>query len=237
MTTLYPYPTLVGKVEVTVRQASIDGVPLQLSLVSKRDRVVALQQVERDDWVEALLALEVSLPNDELADGPWAGVTCVAVLTEGATNTRVVSRLQRHRGEKHWHGEMSIRRSEHAARAFLDVSVVGSYGGIDGRIIGVSDTPWVIDFLARTPTRERVMEIVEEDFRDGPREWLRPFKDAPWFIDTTGDMPTVLLNTSFEGFTGLLKRRPGTVGEGHGRTTGGPRRRRGLGRDVPCRPR
>ncbi|MFE3282199.1 hypothetical protein ACFXJJ_03625 [Streptomyces sp. NPDC059233] len=204
MTTVYPYPTLVGKTDVTVRQASIDGVPLQLSLVSQRERVVAFHQVERDDWVEGVLELEVSVPNDELADGPWAGVTCVAVLTEGATNTRVVSRLRRDRGEKHWHGEVRIRRSEHLARAVLDVRVVGSHGGVDGRIIGACDTPWVIDFLARTTARRRETEIVEEDFRDGPREWLRPFKDAAWFIDTTGDMPTILLNTSFEGFTGLL---------------------------------
>jgi hypothetical protein len=49
MSTVYAYPTLVGKVEVTVRQASIDGKPLQLSLISQRDRVVALHQVERDD--------------------------------------------------------------------------------------------------------------------------------------------------------------------------------------------
>lgn len=204
MTTVYPYPTLVGKIDVTVRQASIDGVPLQLSLVSQRERVVAFHQVERDDWVEGLLKLEVSVPNDELADGPWAGVTCVAVLTEGATNTRVVSRLQRARGEKHWNGEMRIRRSEHAARAVLEVSVVGSYGGVDGRIIGACDMPWVVDFLARRATRQHETEIVEEDFRDGPREWLRPFKDAPWFIDTTGESPTILLNTSFEGFTSLL---------------------------------
>ncbi|MFD0373841.1 hypothetical protein [Streptomyces sp. NPDC127112] len=204
MTTVYPYPTLVGKIDVTVRRAGIDGIPLQLSLVSQRERVVAFHQVERDDWVEGFLELEVSVPNDELADGPWAGVTCVAVLTEGATNTRVVSRLQRDRGERHWRGEVRIRRSEHTSRALLDVSVVGSHGGVDGRIIGTCDTPWVIDFLARTTTRQREMEIVEEDFRDGPQEWLRSFKDAPWFVDTTGEMPTVLLNTSFEGFVDLL---------------------------------
>jgi hypothetical protein len=201
---VYAYPTLVGKIEVTVRGASIDGKPLRLSLISQRDQVVALHQIERDDWTEGLLDLEVSLPMDELADGPWSGVTCVAVLSEGATNTRSVSRLERRRDDTHWRGEVRVRRSTHVARAVLDVSVVGSHGGVDGRVLGTTDTPWIVDLLARTPTRQRDLEILEEDFRDGPQEWLRPFMDAPWIIDTTGDVPTVLLNTSFEGLPELL---------------------------------
>ncbi|MFI9585057.1 hypothetical protein ACIHCQ_25140 [Streptomyces sp. NPDC052236] len=201
---MYAYPTLVGKIEVTVRGASIDGKPLQLSLISQRDQVVALHQIERDDWTEGVLDLEVSLPMDELADGPWSGVTCVAALSEGATNTRRVSRLERRRDDPHWRGEVRVHRSTHVARAVLDVSVVGSHGGVDGRVLGTTDTPWIVDLLARTPTRQRDLEILEEDFRDGPQEWLRPFMDAPWLIDTTGDVPAVLLNTSFEGLPELL---------------------------------
>ncbi|MFJ1543569.1 hypothetical protein [Streptomyces sp. NPDC088246] len=204
MSTVYAYPTLVGKIEVSVRGASIDGKPLQLSLISQRDQVVALHQIERDDWTEGVLDLEVSLPTDELNEGPWSGVSCVAVLTEGATNTRVVSRLERRRGDTHWRGEVRVRRSTHVARALLDVSVVGSHGGVDGRVLGRTDTPWVVDLLARTPTRQRDLEILEKDFRDGPQEWLRQFMDAPWLIDTTGDLPAVLINTSFEGLPELL---------------------------------
>ncbi|WP_406513214.1 hypothetical protein OG851_33915 [Streptomyces sp. NBC_00161] len=204
MSTVYAYPTLVGKIEVTVRAACIDGKPLQLSLISHRDQVVALHQVERDDWTEGVLDLEVSLPMDELADGPWSAVTCVAVLTEGATNTRVVSRLERRRDDRYWRGEVRVRRSTHLARAVLDVSVVGSHGGVDGRVLGTSDSPWIVDLLARTPTRARDLEILEADFRDGPQEWLRPFMEAPWLIDTTGELPTVLLNSSFEGLVELL---------------------------------
>ncbi|WP_033355257.1 hypothetical protein [Kitasatospora aureofaciens] len=204
MSTVYPYPTLVGRIDVDVRRASIDGKAVQFSLISQRERVVALHQVGRDDWEEGTLELEVMLPNDELADGPWAAVTCVAVLTESTTNTRLVSRLERRRDDKHWCGEVRIRRSMHLARPVLHVSVVGTYGGIDGRIIGTSDEPWIIDLLAQTPVRQREIEILEEDFRDGPQEWLRPFKDAPWLVETAGEMPTVLLNKSFEGLSQLL---------------------------------
>ncbi|MEW2433765.1 hypothetical protein AB0952_06215 [Streptomyces caniferus] len=204
MNTVYAYPTLVGKIEVAVREVSMDGKPLPLSLISPRDQVVSLHRVGRDDWSEGVLALEVALPMDELADGPWAGVTCVAVLTEGATHTRVVSRLERRRDDTRWRGEVRVRRSDHVARAVLDVSVVGSHGGVDGRVLGTTDTPWMVDILGRTPTGQHDPEILEEDFRDGPREWLRPFRDVPWLIDTAGDLPAVLLNTSFEGLVELL---------------------------------
>ncbi|MEU0130539.1 hypothetical protein [Streptomyces sp. NPDC006289] len=204
MSTVYAYPTLVGKIEVTVRGASMDGKPLRLSLISQRDQVVALHQVERDDWTEGVLDLEVLLPTDELDEGPWSAVSCVAVLTEGATNTRTVTRLERRRGDTHWRGEVRVRRSSHVARALLEVSVVGSHGGVDGRVLGKADTPWVVDLLARTPTRQRDLDILERDFRDGPQEWLRQFMDAPWLIDTTGDLPSVLINTSFEGLPALL---------------------------------
>ncbi|MFE7596461.1 hypothetical protein [Streptomyces sp. NPDC057494] len=205
MNTVHPYPTLVGKIDVGVTRASIDGKPLQLSLISQRERVIAFHGIERADWVEGVIEISVSAPTEELADGPWAGVSCVAVLTEGATNTRVVSRLHRDRLDGRWHGEVCLRRTEHVARAALEVRFIGSYGGVDGRIIGGCETPWVVDFLTRTTTRQSEMAIVEEDFRDGPQQWLHPFRDTPWLVDTSGDLPTVFLNTSFEGLAELLK--------------------------------
>ncbi|MFD5915308.1 hypothetical protein ACFVYP_16815 [Kitasatospora sp. NPDC058201] len=204
MSTVYPYPTLLGSIDVSVRRASIDGKDLPFSYVSDRERVVALHQVGRADWQEGVLDLEVAAPEDELADGPWAAVTCVAVLTEGATNTRVVTRLARSRSDRRWRGEVVVRRSSHAARATLQVSLVGSYDGVDGRIIGTADEPWFVDLLARTPLRRREIEIRHEDFRDGPHEWLRPYKESPWLIETAGELPVVLLNTAFEGLAELL---------------------------------
>ncbi|RKE21914.1 hypothetical protein [Streptomyces sp. TLI_171] len=204
MSTVYPYPTLVGRIDVDVRQAGIDGKALPFSLISKREQVVALHLAGRDDWAEATLELEVALPDDELADGPWAAVGCVAVLTEGTTNARTVTRLERRRGDTRWRGEVRVRRSMYVARAVLQVSVVGSYDGIDGRVIGTGDLPWVVDLLARAAVRQRDIEIVQEDFRDGPQDWLRPFKDAPWLVETAGELPTVLLNSSFEGLGALL---------------------------------
>ncbi|WP_328953853.1 hypothetical protein [Kitasatospora purpeofusca] len=204
MSTVYPYPTLLGRIDASVRRASIDGRDLPLSYVSEREHVVALHQIDRDDWREGVLELEVTAPGDELADGPWAAVTCVAVLTEGATNARTVTRLERSRTDRKWRGEVVVRRSSHVARATLQVSLVGSYDGVDGRVIGTADEPWFVDLLARTPIRRREIEIRQEDFRDGPHEWLHPFRDSPWLVETTGDLPVVYLNKSFEGLTELL---------------------------------
>ncbi|UQX03991.1 hypothetical protein [Streptomyces sp. RerS4] len=217
MSTVRPYPVLTGTVEATVLRASVDGTPLPVSRISRRDRIVALRPDTRDDWTEAVLELEVELPVDELADGPWSGVTCVAVLTERATHTRVVSRLARRRDERHWRGEIRLVRSSHLARAVLSVNVVAGHGGIDGRVIGASATSWTIDLQARTPTPEITPDIRETDFRDGPLERLRPYRDAPWLVDTTGERPTVWLNTSFEGLSALLG------------DAGGPTARAGVG--------
>ncbi|WP_127360889.1 hypothetical protein [Actinacidiphila soli] len=205
MNTLFPYPTLVGEIEVRVKQVRIDGKPLSLSVVSRPQRAVALHQVERPNWEDGSIDLEVTLPELELADGPWSEVACVAILTEGSTNTRVVRRLQRDRLSSTWSGSVPVLRAMHRDRATLNVSAVATVGGVAGRTIGTADEAWIIDLLARTPVRQREIEIAEADFRDGPQEWLRPFKDAPWLVETAGEMPTILLNSSFEGITQLLK--------------------------------
>ena len=202
MKTVYPYPVLAGRVEAQVRSASIDGVPIPYSYISQQEHVVALHQVERDNWREGMLELEVTGPYDELSDGPWASQTCVAVLAEAATNTRTVTPLRR--DGRQWRGEVRLQRAMHRTRATLDVSFVGTYNGVAGRTIGRNDEPWIIDLTARTPTQQREITIEEVDFRDGPVEWLRPYKDAPWILETSGDMPTVFLNSSFEGLVPLL---------------------------------
>ncbi|WP_405724813.1 hypothetical protein OG607_19750 [Streptomyces sp. NBC_01537] len=205
MSTIYPYPTLIGEIDVDVERVRIDSRALPYSMISRPQRAVALHEAERSNWDEGTLDLRVTLPALELADGPWSEVACIAIVTEGSTNTRIVRRLQQDRRSGTWTGSVPVLRTMHRDRAILNVSAVGTVDGVAGRTIGTADDAWVIDLLARTPVRQREIEIVELDFRDGPQEWLRPFKDAPWLVETTGDMPTILLNSSFEGITHLLK--------------------------------
>jgi hypothetical protein len=203
MKTLMPYPTLAGEVTFKIVCAKLDGRELPLEMISQQDRVVAVYQVERNGWEETRLEIRAQLPEAELANGPWSDVVCVAVLTEGSTNHRVVTRLHRS-PDTGWLGSISLSRSACRNRATLSVSVVATVDGVAGRIIGTADEDWVVDLTARVPVRQRELHIVEVDFRTGPHEWLRPFKDAPWLVETSGDMPTVYLNTGFDGVTDLL---------------------------------
>lgn len=63
-----------------------------------------------------------------------------------------------------------------------------------GRAIAMSEHSWLIDLAASRPVRQREVAVVRIDFRDGPEEWLRPFRDAPWLITAAGELPDVHLN-------------------------------------------
>ncbi|PJE99174.1 hypothetical protein CUT44_06205 [Streptomyces carminius] len=203
MRILVPYSTLVGEVTFKVTAAKLDGRELPLEMISQQERVVAVHQAERRTWDEARLELRAELPDSELASDRWTDVTCVAVLTEGVTNSRTVTRLHRSSAGD-WNGSITLARDSYRNRAELSVNVVATVDGVAGRVIGSSEDDWIVDLVARTPVRQREINFNEVDFRDGEEDWLRPFKDAPWLVETSGDMPTVHLNTGFEGVVELL---------------------------------
>lgn len=203
MKSVIPYATLAGEVTVRVVAAKLDGRDLPLEMISQQDRVVAVHQVERREWEEVRLELQAELPEAELSSGPWHDVVCVAVLAEGRTNSRTVNHLRRS-PDGTWIGTITLTRGAYRNRVDLSVNVVATVGGVAGRMIGGSEENWIVDLAARSPVRQRELNINEIDFRDGGEEWLRPYKDAPWLVETTGDMPTVHLNTGFEGIAELL---------------------------------
>lgn len=213
MITAFPYPTVFGDIDMEISAVVVDGASLPYSRISKTERTVALHQAGKEHWHTATLRLDARLPAEEIADGPWQDVRCMAVLTEKATNSRIVTRLTE--GDAGFYrGSVELARSAHLNRATLGVVVVGTFDGIPGRLIGSADRNWYVDLKSATPARQREIDIVEVDFRDGPESWLRPFRDAPWLVDTSGEIPTVLINTSaIEGFTDILNGTGGTPGE------------------------
>ncbi|MBN9747331.1 hypothetical protein DMP23_40615 [Amycolatopsis sp. A1MSW2902] len=170
------------------------------------EQVAALGMAERDDWQTAKLAVTASVPVREIeAKGSWSDVAVVAVLTEGATNTRTVSRLKPClEGDREWTGEIEIDRDNHADRASLVVHVVATVGGVAGRVIGSTDQEWLIDVTSDVPLRDRQLDVTTVSFARGA-EWLRSFRDAPWAVDTSGRMPAVRMNSDFEGFAALVQ--------------------------------
>ncbi|MDI5979385.1 hypothetical protein [Amycolatopsis magusensis] len=213
MIPVFPYSTIFGDIGFEVTSVSVDGTPLPYSRVSKMEHTVALHQSGREHWDLVTLRLSATLPAQELADGQWQDVHCLAVLTEKSTNVRTTARLQAGAGGT-WHGSIELARTNHSTRATLSLMVVGTVDGVPGRLIGRPARDWYVDLKSSTPVRQREIDIVEVDFRDGPEVALRPFKDAPWIIDTAGEIPTVFLNTAaIEGFIELLYGTGGSVGE------------------------
>ncbi|CAL9491302.1 hypothetical protein [Streptomyces sp. enrichment culture] len=202
MKAVVPYPTVVGDVTFRVGSVRMDGVPVPLETISTEHKVVALHDVLRRHWEEVRLEVRAELPEKEVAAGPWSDIVCVAVLAEGATNSRVVRRL-RTEGDGGRSASVPLQRGAFRSRATLSVAVVATVDGVPGRIIGTSTENWTVDLSAKEPVLRRGPDVREVDFRTG-EEWLRPYKDAPWLVEVAGERPTVHLNTAFEGITGLL---------------------------------
>ncbi|MGW6059865.1 hypothetical protein [Streptomyces sp. NPDC055189] len=219
----YPYPRPTGAVTARVTAVRLRGPgdireQLDTRAFSVVEQVVALGRAERDDWQTARLTLKATVPAREIeAKGHWSDITVVAVLTEGATNLRTVARLSGPAdGGREWSGEIELDRDDHLDRASLAVHVVATVGGTPGRIIASTDQEWLIDVTADAPLRDRALEVTTVSFARGA-EWLRSFRDAPWIVDTSGRMPTVRLNSDFEGLVALVEGQgsqlEGVVGE------------------------
>ncbi|MFF4951823.1 hypothetical protein [Streptomyces chattanoogensis] len=219
----YPYPRLTGAVTARVTAVRLRGPGETREQLDARgcsvvERVVALGMAERDDWQTARLSLTATVPAREIeTKGHWSDVAVVAVLTEGATNARTVVRLDPGaEGGRDWTGEIELDRDDHLDRASLAVHVVATVGGIAGRIIASTDQEWMIDVAADAPLRDRQLDVSTVSFARSA-EWLRSFRDAPWIVDTSGRMPTVRLNSDFEGLIALVEAQgssaEGVVGE------------------------
>ncbi|MDH6680583.1 hypothetical protein M2284_004812 [Rhodococcus sp. LBL1] len=210
MRPVFSYSTLIGDVDLNVVSVSIDGQGLPYSRVSKPERTVALHETERAHWDTARLTLTATVPERELAEGDWANVSCLAILTEKSTNARTTAVLYRGQGGG-WTGTIELSHARHARRASLSLTVTAAIDGVASRVIGGTEQDWFIDLTASKPVRQRDVDIVEEDFRDGPIEWLKPYKDSAWIVDTSSDIPRVYLNTTaVEGLVELMNSSSGS---------------------------
>ncbi|NUT19450.1 MAG: hypothetical protein HOV77_09700 [Hamadaea sp.] len=213
MKPVFPYQTLFGDIDLEVASVSVDNASLPYAQISNPERTVALHRSGREKWELARLRLKATLPEAELVAGPWSNVVVMAVISEKATNSRITAKLTP-TSDGSWRGEIDLIRDRHLNRAVLGLTVVGTINGVSGRIIGTTDRDWYIDIAASTPTRQRELEIVEVDFREGPLEWLRTYKESPWIVETVGQTPTVYLNTTaVEGLVEALHGTGGTAAE------------------------
>lgn len=203
--TITPYPMMTGDVVLTVRQAQLDGSPMHLSLISGKDRVIALHHVEKRTWEHARLFVHVQTPRDEIArhGDTWSHLRCHVLLSEKRTNTRLMTPLTLDEAGD-WSGVVELHRDRHLTQARLEAVVSATVGEFPGRIIGSSIEPWTVDFIARTPSRQHSVKTVWLDFAADEHLQLHVYKANPWTIDTAGLEPALYLNSGFEGLKPLL---------------------------------
>jgi hypothetical protein len=153
----------------------------------------------------------VDLPDSELQRGheDWLDVACHVVVSERRTCTRRAIPLSRG-SDGRWTGAVELHRDEHLDHADLEAVVTARVGDVAGRVIGTSAEPWTVDFVSRTPTRQRSVLTKWADFNAPENGHLSEYRDAPWMVDTGGIEPTVYLNSGFEGFKALLGGSAGT---------------------------
>ncbi|MFE4664112.1 hypothetical protein ACFRI7_08595 [Streptomyces sp. NPDC056716] len=207
---VFPYPRLRGTVSLRVDAARVKAPEQSREQLDSRarsvvERAVALGLAETEDWETATLTVSATVPSRATdPSGPWSDVAVVAVLTDRATNTRVTARLAaEEEGGREWRGELELLRSDVFDRAALTVQVVATVDGVPGRIIGEAADDWIVDVRSDVPTRELTFDIKELGFSGGPR-WLQRFGDVPWVVNPSAALPTVHINTDFEGMADLL---------------------------------
>ncbi|MFF9651448.1 hypothetical protein [Streptomyces sp. NPDC014622] len=207
---VHPYKRLPGRVSLRVDAVELRGPgdvrePLDTSAFSVVEQVVAPGVAGRDDWDSVRLKLSATVPGKATEpESPWSDVAVVAVLSEGATNTRITAPLTPEAEDgRQWAGHLDLWHADHLDRVTMSLHVVATVDGVRGREIAASDKDWIIDLKADAPLRARELEVVEVGFREGP-EWLRRFREVPWIVDTSGDLPVVHMNTDFEGVADLV---------------------------------
>ncbi|MGD6745234.1 hypothetical protein ACOKM3_25790 [Streptomyces sp. BH106] len=202
-----PYPTLKGTVALRVQAASVkgpDGDWEHLDVAVSADRTTALGSADTVGWNTARLRVSATVPAKATAVGePWAAVTVCAILTEGATNLRVITLLRPSEEPTEWVGDLDVLRADVSHRATLTVQVVGTVGGVPGRILAEPDENWIVDVRAAQPERGQTFTVRETAFSRSPT-WLRNLPDLPWSVNAAGDRPEVRLNADVERLAELL---------------------------------
>ncbi|MFJ4831511.1 hypothetical protein ACIP79_16535 [Streptomyces sp. NPDC088747] len=204
MKTVFPYQVLSGDVRLRVEKISVDNRPVRLDRINDRAQVVALQDLEETNqrWSEVRLKVSVHTDGTELESGQWTDIQCVAVVTNRRTNVYHAFPL-RHERAGTWVGDVGLRREEHVGRSQLSASIVATVDDIEGRLIGVSEAPWDVDFEAKVPTPERSMKMRWVDFTE--HDYLKEYRDDPWLVDTEAGEPVLLLNSSIDGLRGVME--------------------------------
>ncbi|MFD3697166.1 hypothetical protein ACFWUZ_13610 [Streptomyces sp. NPDC058646] len=206
MKSVFPYRVLSGDVRLRVDGLLVDNVPAALDAhVSDAHQVVALQALtaSNENWHEVRLKVSATADVNELADGPWHEVVCVAVVTNRRANVHTAVRLSS-AGPGRWIGDVELPRGEHVGRSELTVRMVATVDGVPGRLIGTAADPWYVSFTAKQPIADRVIPMRWVEF--SKQEGFEQYVDDPWLLDFDAGEPVLHLNSEVDGLREALQR-------------------------------
>lgn len=208
MKVIYPYDTLVGDVDFSIRSATVDGHSVPANSLEPDRRLLAVAAIGRESWELTTIDVEVTAPQTEIKEfiANGARPTAVLVLHGGRTNMRMSARLSPDpRNPARWTGRLDIDRPYWYGRLVLEARIVAAVGNVDARVIG-NATPWSVflDDVPRPPVHGNI-PVKWDDFRD-PRSLpeLKRVAEQPFFIHLDADMPVLYLNEGFEGLRRLM---------------------------------
>lgn len=209
MVRLFPYPTLVGSVDLRVSAPTVDGTPEPI--VAARE--IGLWRLDRS-WSRARIEVTARVPVDELGPLGADDLRVIATVNCAATNLRTTTPLEPGDDPAEWRGVVTLDRALLLEQAQLTATVVGTVEDEPHRFIGRSDP---LPIPLREPRHSAIpggsIVIRWRDFAatepgEAPvPEALRG--EVSWLDVTPLDGPVLYLNDGIDGLRRLLDERPG----------------------------
>jgi len=212
MQPLYAYRTLFGDLELSVAELRIDDADPGGDTVDAQFNLVSLYALERQDWTFATLSLVVAGPADEIGELGVAGEPAVtAVAFCSATNARQAVSLTRSQVDPAlWTGDLELQRENFYGKVEMWALLTATVDAVPHRWIGES-AKWNVHFEepAVLPIEGTLRVRWAEFENDRPEVIPMSAAREVFYIDLESSVPTIYLNSDFEGLPDLLSEERG----------------------------
>ena len=202
--TLLPYDALFGDVQLEVESLHIDGSP-QNVLIIEDEQVVYLQRAERARWERATVEGTIRGPLTEMAD--LEKVEAFITASCRITNMRLTTNsMEEATGQ--WSFRVEFEREFWRGVAELTGTIAATVGGVPRRIVGSSGSAWKVRFdEVKTTAPPGAMVVRWIDFYEPGEEleYLRAYREHPYYLRVDPFDPKLLLNSGFDGLQALLR--------------------------------
>ncbi|MBX3412391.1 MAG: hypothetical protein KF708_06870 [Pirellulales bacterium] len=207
--TIFPYPTLVGELELSLTEPRIDNQLVPPEAILPNERSILLFGHDPNDWTNLTLRIDVEVPPAELErfENEHGAVNLVVVASCRPTNTRQPIPLQRSPlGPSHWGAKTTISRSGFREKVVLQAILTAAVQGVPHRPVAVSES-WTLHFDPSESLRiAGTLAVKWCDFKsESAPPIARQFSDSSHVVDLDQPLPEILLNSSFEGLEPLLR--------------------------------